>query len=280
MVTTDVLTESRRSARLRAPVAAERMFRLTGAPGVEDGTGRRTAPKGMTATLMTVLLLRANHVVDSGVLVGLLWQESEPQSAKANLRQYVSKLRRFLAEAAPEGGSRLRSIGGGYLLEVRRSELDVTCFEDLSDLGRRALEAGEVTAARAYLEASIELWSGPLCQGVALAPELETEVHSRQDLWLATHQMLVRTRIQVGDYGHAIAEVRQLLVAHPLSEDLWGMLMLALYRSYRRGEALEAFRAARGLIVRELGIEPTPQLQRLHQSILSGDCPLEGFDWP
>ncbi|MFI6226000.1 BTAD domain-containing putative transcriptional regulator [Micromonospora echinospora] len=261
------------------PVAAERMFRLTGTPGVANGAGRTAAPKGMTATLLSVLLLRANHVVESEVLIELLWRHSEPQSARANLRQYVSKLRRFLDGAAPQGGARLRSTSGGYLLEVHRSELDVTCFEDLAALGRRALENGEVAEARTHLEAAIELWSGPLCQGVQLAPELEIDVLSRQDLWLSTYRMLIRSRLQLGDYGQAVVESRRLLVSYPLSEDLWAMLMLAFYRSYRRSEALEAFRMARRRIVRELGIEPTAQLERLHQSILTGDCPREDLHW-
>ena len=47
--------------------------------------------------------------------------------------------------------------------------------------------------------------------------------------------------------------------------------MLALHRAGRRGEALEVFRATRAVLAEQLGIEPGPDLQRLHEAILRGD---------
>ena len=44
--------------------------------------------------------------------------------------------------------------------------------------------------------------------------------------------------------------------------------MLALYRSGRQAEALDAYRAARETLVEQLGIEPGPELRRLERAIL------------
>jgi hypothetical protein len=51
--------------------------------------------------------------------------------------------------------------------------------------------------------------------------------------------------------------------------------MLALYRSGRQAESLQAYQDARKMLVDELGIEPTPSLQQLHASILRQESALQ-----
>ena len=50
--------------------------------------------------------------------------------------------------------------------------------------------------------------------------------------------------------------------------------MLALYRSGRQAEALDAYRHARRVLVEQLGIEPGHELHELHQAILAHDASL------
>ena len=51
--------------------------------------------------------------------------------------------------------------------------------------------------------------------------------------------------------------------------------MLALYRSERQSEALEAYRQARGALVEQIGVEPGAELQRLQEAILAHDPALD-----
>ena len=63
--------------------------------------------------------------------------------------------------------------------------------------------------------------------------------------------------------------------AHPLRERLTGQLMLALYRSGRQAEALDAYRDARTTLVEELGLEPGEELSELQRRILVHDPALD-----
>ena len=51
--------------------------------------------------------------------------------------------------------------------------------------------------------------------------------------------------------------------------------MLALYRSGRQAEALEAYQDGRDGLVEELGIEPGRELRELQQAILNQDPALD-----
>ena len=66
-----------------------------------------------------------------------------------------------------------------------------------------------------------------------------------------------------------------MLAAEPLRERLHAQRMLALYRSGRQSDALEAYRDARAALVEEIGVEPGPELRRLHEAILRQDASLE-----
>jgi hypothetical protein len=53
--------------------------------------------------------------------------------------------------------------------------------------------------------------------------------------------------------------------------------MLALYRDGQQAGALAAYRAARAVLVGELGAEPGPELRRLQQQILAADTALDAL---
>ena len=72
-----------------------------------------------------------------------------------------------------------------------------------------------------------------------------------------------------------IGEIQALLAQEPLRERLHGLRMLALYRSGRQADALGAYRRARDGLVNAIGIEPGPELRRLHEAILRQDPSLD-----
>jgi hypothetical protein len=76
-----------------------------------------------------------------------------------------------------------------------------------------------------------------------------------------------------------VGELESLVVEHPLREGLWRLLITALYRTGRQGDALAAYRRVKQHLGDELGLDPGPQLQALEQQVLRQDAALNAPSW-
>jgi DNA-binding SARP family transcriptional activator len=236
-------------------------FRLLGP--VEAWTdGRQLPVRGsLQRRLLAALLLHANRVLATERLIELLWGEQPPKTARADLQGRISNLRRVLDPA----GDRLRFRPPGYALSVAPAELDLQEFMRLADEGRHRLAVGEVEEASRALAAALALWRGPPLDGVE---GLGAEAARLEERRLAALEDRIEADLRLGRHGTLVAELTALVAEQPIRERLRGHLMLALYRSGRQAEALAAFRDLRGRLVEELGVEPSPPVQRLHERIL------------
>jgi predicted ATPase/DNA-binding SARP family transcriptional activator len=199
--------------------------------------------------LLAFLLLRANEVVRRDSLVDALWGEDPPARAQNSLQVAVHGLRKLL------GAERIETVGDGYRLLVEPGELDLARF----------LEVEERDPA-----AALDLWRGTALVGVD-APFAAAESVRLEERRLAAVEARIERELAGGRHDLLVPELEHLIAEHPYRERLRGQLMLALYRAGRQAEALDAYHAARAVLVDELGIEPGPQLQELEQSILRQD---------
>jgi DNA-binding SARP family transcriptional activator len=204
--------------------------------------------------LLALLLLRANEVVSSDRLVEALWGEQPTKSSRKALHVYVSHLRRLLGEG------RLVTKAPGYSLRVDPGELDV-------QRAQRLRESGEYADALA-------LWRGPALAEFEYEVFAQSEIARLEELRLACLEDRIDGELAAGQQG-VVAELVQLVDEHPLRQRLRGQLMLALYRAGREPEALERFQQARQALMNELGIDPSPELQRLQRAILNHDPELD-----
>src|SRR5919197_2097966 len=202
-------------------------------------------------TLLAVLLLHANEVVSQDRLIDALWEERPPETAQKALQVYVSQLRKTL------GRDRVLTKAPGYLLSVKEGELDLDRF-------RALVETGE-------LEKALALWRGPPLADFAYREFAQGEIARLEELRLACLEGRIEGDVADGRHAELVGELEALVKKHPLREGLRAQLMLALYRSGRQAEALDAYQDARRALVDELGIEPGRQLRDLHQQILNQD---------
>ena len=158
---------------------------------------------------------------------------------------------------------------------LSEGELDVERFSTLLEEGRRSVAEGKAEQAVATLELALGLWRGRPLADVAYANFAQNEVARLDELHLTAIEELVDARIAFGRHGEVVGELERLVATHPLRERLRASLLLALYRSGRQAEALDAYQGARTILVEELGIEPTRSLRELHQAILNQDPALD-----
>jgi predicted ATPase/DNA-binding SARP family transcriptional activator len=215
--------------------------------------------------LLAVLLLDAGRVVRTDAVVDGLWGDQTPATAQKIVQKYVSQLRKEL-----NGQSLIQTRAGGYVLEPGAAQIDATRFEQL--LGAAGNKEPE-QAAR-LLEEALSMWRGLPWSDLPDDESAGAERTRLEELRLAAIENLMDAQLALGRHRTQVARLEELVREHPLRERLWAALLLALYRSGRQAEALDAYQRLRGILTDELGIEPSPELQELHGRMLRQDTGL------
>ena len=244
-------------------------FRILGSiEVVENGDGPIPLGGPKQRAVLAHLLLRANHLVPTDVLIDEVWGEEPPETVRNALQSYASHLRKAL------GAERLEGSRAGYLLKADPSELDAVRFRSLLRDARRLLPIDAKAAVDAF-DHALDLWRGPAFGDLATEPSLRSEAARLDDLRLAALEERIEAQLELGELGDVIGELESLTARHPLRERFWEQLMVALYRAGRQGDALTAYEAARGTLADELGIDPSPDLRKVHERILAQSADLD-----
>lgn len=236
------------------------LYRLLGPLKVFGDDGQPVALRSdRERVLLASLLLRANHVVAADMLVDALWGVVPPRTATNTLQVHVSNLRRRLVEASRAS---LEAAPSGYVLRTEPAEVDLEVFNGLltsppSDPAGLSARMGEALA----------LWRGAALADV-FSDRLAGEKARLDGLRLFALGQRIAADLALGRHLELVPELEALVLEHPLSEDLRGHLMIALYRSGRQADALAIYQSGRSMLRRELGIDPSPALQELELSIL------------
>jgi DNA-binding SARP family transcriptional activator len=242
-------------------------FRLLGPVEVDTGTGRLPLGGTKPRSLLAALLLEPDRVVSTDRLIDVIWDEDPPDSARALIQTYVSALRRA-------GHGQLTDVivtrAPGYLARVPAGSLDRQRFEDLVEYGRAAAASGRYRAAADALRAATAIWHGPALGGVA-GRSLAAEAARLDEVRVVAIEERIAADLRLGRCVELVGELATLVERYPTRERLRGQLMLALYGAGRTADALAAYQQARAALIDELGVEPGPELVRLHKAVLRGD---------
>lgn len=249
-------------------------YRILGPVEVLLGDQPVRLPGPRARNLLAALLLDAGRVVSVERLIDVLWDEAPPRTALTALQGVISQLRRALG-AGGEAGTPIQFRPPGYAIVVGPGELDLHEFERLVQLARPSMAGGDPAACERQLRAALALWRGPALGGVTAEGLRRVELPRLEELRLGALEDLVDVELCHGRHRSLIAELSSLVRAHPYREHLLGQLMLALYRSGRQADALDAYRQAQRTAADELGLNPSAELERLERAILRRDSHLD-----
>lgn len=216
-----------------------------------------------------MLLVDVNRVVPIDDLVERVWGDHRPTRVRETLYSYLSRLRRALSEAERV---RLGRHSGGYQLHADPSIVDLHRFrQSVTD----AREAGSDERARVALEQALGLWRGEAFATLDTPwlNQLRTTLEAERR---ATELDYNDAMLRLGRHGDLLADLTVAATDRPHDERLAGQLMLALYRAGRQADALSVYRQIRDLLANQLGVDPGPDLQHLHQQVLLADPGLVG----
>lgn len=222
----------------------------------------------MQRAVLALLLLRPNQPVPTARLIDELWYEP-PATAPKILQNCVMRLRRLLLEGT------LLTRDRAYELQVAPGDLDVDRFSRLLTEGREALRREEYQPAFSLLERAIAEWRGAPLRDLGDLPFVEEESRRLEGLWLGAVADRIDAALALGRHAEVVDELQWLVREHPLHERMRAQLMLALYRSGRQTESLEAYREGRRILVQEIGVEPGAGLRQLEQEVLRQDPALD-----
>ena len=251
-------------------------FRILGPLEVTDQGREPAIAANKQRALLAILLLHANEVVSSDRLIEELWGERPPASAAKSLQVYVSRLRHALEGDRGNGTDGvILTRGHGYLVRVGPGELDLSLFERLVEEGGEALADGVPERALERLRDALALWRGSPLAEFAYEPFAQQAIARLEELHLTALEQRIEAELALGRGAQLVGELESLVELHPYRERLRAQLMLALYRSGRQAEALQAYQAARRALVDELGLEPSRELEELQRAILAHDQSLD-----
>jgi DNA-binding SARP family transcriptional activator len=218
-------------------------------------------------TVLVCLLLARGRSVSDQRLIDALYGSQPTSSARNQIQQAVSALRQL--------GVPIARVDGGYVLPVADDEVDAFLFEQRLDSASAAAEAGRYEEAAALLREGLDLWRGQPLAGLD-GPLTAITRANLEELRIAALVEHGNAELELGRHTRLIGELRDLVAEHPLHERFHAQLMLALYRDGRQAEALEVFATLQGVLIEELGTDPSPAVRKLHRQVLAQDPKLDG----
>jgi DNA-binding SARP family transcriptional activator len=215
--------------------------------------------------VLEALAASSGQPVPAESLAEALWGEHVPTTWLKVVQGCVMRIRKALGQEAVETSTQ------GYRLALHLDELDHRQFEYLLSRARELLADDEPERAAFGVRRALDLWRGRPLTELDDWPEGQLEADRLAELHLEAQELLVEAELRSGHQAGIVPEARRLVSERPARERRWSLLAQAEYGAGRPAEALATVQRARATLVRELGLDPGPELVALEQSILRHD---------
>lgn len=216
-------------------------------------------------TVLAMLISRAGQSLSADVLASAVYGDDVPERSRRLIQTYVSTLRSVVGDVIAKN-----SIGWSLVAEP--ADVDAARCYDLYQ-SAHGLDPHD---AAVVLHDALSIWRGEPYADVEAHGELDSEIMRLVELRVTVLQARIDADLESGRHAELIGELEALVGEHPYQERFRAQHMLALYRSGRQREALRSLGKMREVLVDELGVDPSPNLQNLERRILEQDDSLLG----
>jgi DNA-binding SARP family transcriptional activator len=225
--------------------------------------------------LLKILITERPRPVATDRLIDLLWPDSALGAAATTLRSAINALRNVLEPERPNRApsSYIHTQAPGYAF--RRNPdiwLDVDEYEAALNLAERASDADE---KRRHLENAIDLYRDDYLISDPYADWAKAERERLRERYFHALLALAELKAQAGDYADAISMCRRVLARDEVRENAYQALMRYQAESGDSAAALLTYERCRSILAEELGADPSPITQKLHQRILNGEIEVQ-----
>ncbi|MEW6282429.1 MAG: BTAD domain-containing putative transcriptional regulator, partial [Candidatus Eremiobacterota bacterium] len=227
----------------------------------EEEVDSRAFKRRKARELLAVLALHRGRLVSKEQLMDVLFPEASFEAADRDFRVALHNLSQALEPERPRGAP-ARSIerrDEAYRLALEEVSLDLAEFERLLD------EAGHAPAAEAkrLRRRAIELYRGDLVEDYPYADWAGSERERLKGRLLEAAWSVAEEALEAGEAESAAQAAQAMLERDPCCEEAYRILMrlhLARDHAYL---ATRVYEQCRQKLREELGVEPSPETQRL-----------------
>ncbi|MFD4865873.1 BTAD domain-containing putative transcriptional regulator [Streptomyces sp. NPDC058412] len=250
-------------------------IQILGPLEVKTDLGEEVTPRPFKLrSLLAALCVSSGRPVTAPHLINVLWSGEPPRTAATALQVYVSKLRKHFQTSGIDP-SILRTMPAGYMLRPAGHAMDCDDFNALVSKARTSVGFGRKEQAAGEFSAALSLWNGPALADLREVPALRDYARQMDERRNSVYEQWLELEISLGRHSMLTGELYGLIADKPIRENLYYLLIIALYRSGRISECLDVYNRFRHSLVEELGMEPSPRLQALHHAVLAREPWLE-----
>ncbi|WP_433855435.1 AfsR/SARP family transcriptional regulator [Streptomyces kronopolitis] len=214
------------------------------------------------------------------VCVQELWGEAAPCSAVQSVHTRVFQIRQALSHG-PSGRTLeeskriLETCHQGYVLRVEDGALDMHSLDRHLAEFRQAQTRKDDLLASSSLRSALGLWRGQTLMDVQHGPHIQAFVTGLEYLRMTTLEQCIDSELRLGLHHQLLSELSTLVSRHPVQENLHAQYMIALYRSGRTAQSLEAYHRLHKTLTEELGIAPSHRIRKLQMAVLTESAELD-----
>lgn len=219
--------------------------------------------------ILCFIISRRHHRASKEIIIDTFWGENDFEAVEKNFHPTVSHIRKALNSNQPLKQNFLLYRDGDYQLNPEFSySIDTEEFERLMADGESARRERDFTRCIDCYQHAIDLYRGEFMQG-SYDPWVEEQRVYYKEQYLRMMEALAAVAQKTEDWTRSLQLAQRILRDDPFREDIHCMIMRAHAALGNRVAVKEQYESLRGLLQKELGVEPAQQTQKSYQELVN-----------